>query len=370
MTMKLPKVGVQDLMKDGHKVPFFFFFFLFLFLILIVFFFERSLKKPSTGTFRQSRSCHKLPGLHLDLMVFFSLPFSFSYCCRGKLLNFFSSSFYVSFSLTGKNKMIVNHLDKLFVTNDAATMLKEMDIIHPACKVLVLGSDQQQKEVGDSTNFVIVFGGELLQKAEALLKMGLTQTEISDGFNKACKKALEELDCKKKKQFFLLFFFFFLLFFSASFLLFLLPTNLVPFSYYYLALVVKKVEDISSREQLLMAVKSVIASKQVCFFLSAFIIFFSFFFFLISSFFSFFFAQYGYEEFLSPLVVDACLSVMPSNPRNFNVDNVRVVKIMGASLLDSRVIRGMVFGREPESTYHHYSLFFGLIFKLMLFSFF
>ena len=90
--------------------------------------------------------------------------------------------------------MIVNHLDKLFVTNDAATMLREMDIIHPACKVLVLGSDQQQKEVGDSTNFVIVFGGELLQKAEGLLKMGLTQTEVSDGFNKACKKALEELD--------------------------------------------------------------------------------------------------------------------------------------------------------------------------------
>jgi len=99
--------------------------------------------------------------------------------------------------------MIVNHLDKLFVTNDAATMLKEMDIIHPACKVLVLGSDQQQQEIGDSTNFVIVFAGELLQKAEALLKMGLTQTEISDGFSKACKKTLEELDSEPLKSFFL-----------------------------------------------------------------------------------------------------------------------------------------------------------------------
>ena len=98
--------------------------------------------------------------------------------------------------------MIVNHLDKLFVTNDAATMLKEMDIIHPACKVLVLGSDQQQQEIGDSTNFVIVFAGELLQKAEALLKMGLTQTEISDGFGKACKKTLEELDSEPLKSFF------------------------------------------------------------------------------------------------------------------------------------------------------------------------
>jgi len=59
--------------------------------------------------------------------------------------------------------------------------------------------------------------------------------------------------------------------------------------------------------------------------------------------------KYGYEDFLTTLVVDACLSVMPANPKNFNVDNVRVVKIMGASLLDSRTIRGMVFGREPES---------------------
>lgn len=118
--------------------------------------------------------------------------------------------------------MIVNHLDKLFVTNDAATMLREMDIIHPACKVLVLGSDQQQKEVGDSTNFVIVFGGELLQKAEGLLKMGLTQTEVSDGFNKACKKALEELDSNLFSFFFLLPFSFFLFFFS--------PLKYLPFS--------------------------------------------------------------------------------------------------------------------------------------------
>jgi T-complex protein 1 subunit theta len=40
---------------------------------------------------------------------------------------------------------------------------------------------------------------------------------------------------------------------------------------------------------------------------------------------------------------------MPTNPRNFNIDNVRVVKIMGGSLASSRVVQGMVFGREPES---------------------
>jgi len=58
--------------------------------------------------------------------------------------------------------------------------------------------------------------------------------------------------------------------------------------------------------------------------------------------------QYGSEDLLAPLVAEAALAVMPSNPKNFNVDNVRVVKIMGGSLSQSKVVRGMVFPREPE----------------------
>lgn len=58
--------------------------------------------------------------------------------------------------------------------------------------------------------------------------------------------------------------------------------------------------------------------------------------------------QYGYEDALSSLVAEAALAIMPHNPKNFNVDNVRVVKIMGGSLSGSRVVQGMVFGREPE----------------------
>jgi T-complex protein 1 subunit theta len=58
--------------------------------------------------------------------------------------------------------------------------------------------------------------------------------------------------------------------------------------------------------------------------------------------------QYGNEDVLSELVAEAALAVMPPNPKNFNVDNVRVVKIMGSSLSASRVVQGMVFGREPE----------------------
>lgn len=60
--------------------------------------------------------------------------------------------------------------------------------------------------------------------------------------------------------------------------------------------------------------------------------------------------QHGYEDLLSSLVVKASLEIMPKNPSNFNVDSVRVVKILGGSVEDTAVVRGMVFGREPEST--------------------
>jgi len=52
--------------------------------------------------------------------------------------------------------------------------------------------------------------------------------------------------------------------------------------------------------------------------------------------------QYGYEQFLAPLVAEACLAVMPKNSFNFQVDNVRVVKILGGNLFESTVIHGMV----------------------------
>lgn len=56
------------------------------------------------------------------------------------------------------------------------------------------------------------------------------------------------------------------------------------------------------------------------------------------------------EDILASLVAEAVLAVLPKNPVNFNVDNVRVVKIMGGTLESSRVVKGMVFGREPEGT--------------------
>lgn len=58
----------------------------------------------------------------------------------------------------------------------------------------------------------------------------------------------------------------------------------------------------------------------------------------------------GYEDFISHLVAEACIEVCPKNAHNFNVDNVRVVKIPGSGLLESKVIKGMVIKRDAEGT--------------------
>uniref|UniRef100_A0A8C5DCW2 T-complex protein 1 subunit theta n=1 Tax=Gouania willdenowi TaxID=441366 RepID=A0A8C5DCW2_GOUWI len=82
----------------------------------------------------------------------------------------------------GMNKMVINHLEKLFVTNDAATILRQLEVQHPAAKMIVMASHMQEQEVGDGTNFVLVFAGALLELAEDLLRMVSIFTE-SGSFN-------------------------------------------------------------------------------------------------------------------------------------------------------------------------------------------
>ncbi|KAF2836752.1 T-complex protein 1 [Patellaria atrata CBS 101060] len=181
----------------------------------------------------------------------------------------------------GRNKIVINHLQKMILTSDAATILRELDVVHPAAKLIVMASQQQEAEMGDATNLVIVLAGELLKKAEELIRMGLKTSDIVQGYEKAqnfALKALEELE-------------------------------------------VDKVEDLRSQGELSKALSAVIGAKQS-----------------------------GHEEFLAGLVAEAVLAVLPKNTYNFNVDNIRVVKIMGGSLPQSRVVRGMVFGREPEGS--------------------
>ena len=62
----------------------------------------------------------------------------------------------------GMNKMVINYLEKLFVTSDAATIIRECDVHHPAAKMIAQAAKMQENEVGDGTNFVISMAGELL----------------------------------------------------------------------------------------------------------------------------------------------------------------------------------------------------------------
>lgn len=179
----------------------------------------------------------------------------------------------------GRNKIIINHLGKHIATNDAATMLRELEIVHPAVKVLVMASEQQKIDMGDGTNLVMVLAGELLNVSEKLIALGLSPVEIIQGYTMAKNFTLAELD----------------------------------------KMSVLDIKNKHEKSELIKVIKPVIASKQ-----------------------------YGSEDILSSLVSDAVAHVLLPNSNYFNVDSIRVVKIMGGSLTNSSVIKGLVFNREPE----------------------
>lgn len=179
----------------------------------------------------------------------------------------------------GMNKMVINHLDKLFVTNDAATIVNELEVQHPAAKILVLAGRAQQEEIGDGANLTISFAGELLEKAEELIRMGLHPSEIIIGYTKAINKTIEVLEDLVEKG----------------------SENM----------------DVRNKEEVVLRMRSAVASKQ-----------------------------FGQEDILCPLVADACIQVCPKNPANFNVDNVRVAKLVGGGLRNSTVVRGMVLKND------------------------
>lgn len=85
-------------------------------------------------------------------------------------------------------------MDKLFVTSDAATIIREVEVNHPAARMIAMAAKMQESEAGDGTNFVISFAGELMQQAESLIKMGLHPSEILIGYEKGAKYALELLE--------------------------------------------------------------------------------------------------------------------------------------------------------------------------------
>ncbi|EYC42920.1 hypothetical protein Y032_0511g2743 [Ancylostoma ceylanicum] len=179
----------------------------------------------------------------------------------------------------GMNKMVINHIEKLFVTNDAATILKELDIQHPAAKIIIMASQMQEKQVGDNTNTVVILAAALLEHAAQLISMGLTPQEVAAGYEQAAEKALE-----------------------------ILPS-----------LVVKEATDLRDLAMVKKFLRSAITSKQ-----------------------------YDNEETIAELVAKACVQTVPKNSFNFNVDNIRICKILGSGVNTSMVMNGMVFKRGAE----------------------
>lgn len=105
----------------------------------------------------------------------------------------FAHSVRTAYGPNGMNKMVINHIEKQFVTSDAATIIRELDVEHPAAKLMILASVMQDSEVGDGTNFVIILAGALLEAAEELLRLGVTPTEVAEGYEKGLEKCLEIL---------------------------------------------------------------------------------------------------------------------------------------------------------------------------------
>jgi thermosome len=94
----------------------------------------------------------------------------------------------------GMDKMLVDSMGDVVITNDGATILKEMDIEHPAAKMVVEVAKTQDEEVGDGTTSAAVVAGQLLSKAEDLIEQEIHPTIIASGYRLAAEKAVEVLN--------------------------------------------------------------------------------------------------------------------------------------------------------------------------------
>ncbi|MBN1784366.1 MAG: TCP-1/cpn60 chaperonin family protein, partial [Candidatus Bathyarchaeota archaeon] len=94
----------------------------------------------------------------------------------------------------GMDKMLVDSFGDVTITSDGRTVLDEMDIQHPAAKMMVEVAKTQDDEVGDGTTTSVIIAGELLAKAETLIEKNVHPTVIIDGYRKAAVKALETLE--------------------------------------------------------------------------------------------------------------------------------------------------------------------------------
>ena len=103
----------------------------------------------------------------------------------------------------GLDKMLVDQVGDVTITNDGATILKRLDLEHPCAKVLVELANLQDKEVGDGTTSVVIIASELIRRANELVKQNIHPTSIISGFIKAkkkCVKFIAETMTKKSNE--------------------------------------------------------------------------------------------------------------------------------------------------------------------------
>jgi len=178
----------------------------------------------------------------------------------------------------GLDKMLVDSLGDVTITNDGATILKEIDVQHPAAKMMVEISKTIDNEVGDGTTSSVVFAGALLAKASELIKKDVHSSVIIEGYQAAAEKTLEILDEISKKV---------------------------------------KPDDKESLEKIsTTSMQSKLISED--------------------------------SDKLSPLVVDAVLNIVTKKGDDYAVDldNLKVEKKAGASIQDTKLIRGIVLDKE------------------------
>ena len=178
----------------------------------------------------------------------------------------------------GMDKMLVDSLGDVTITNDGATMLKEIDVQHPAAKMLVEVSKATDNEVGDGTTSAVILAGALLEKAEELINKDVHPTVVVDGYMKALEKSQQVLEQIAEKV------------------------------------------DPSSKADLLKVATTSMMTKLVS----------------------------DDAPHLAQLVVDAVTQVAEQTEKGYRVDidNVKVEKKAGGSMVDTKLISGIALDKE------------------------
>ncbi len=178
----------------------------------------------------------------------------------------------------GMDKMLVDSLGDVTITNDGATILDKMDVQHPAAKMLVQIAKGQDEEVGDGTKTAVIFAGELLKHAEELLERNIHPTLIVSGYKKAMEESIKKI--------------------------------------YEIA----EDLDIDDEESLKKIAQTSLTSKAV----------------------------HGAREYLAEMAVKAVKQVAEKRGDKWyiDLDTIQIIKKHGGSLLDSKLIYGIVIDKE------------------------